>query len=163
MNKTIFIVVASFLSIIVIVLFFVSLILQVRKEELATAGPSPFPTPTPSFIPDNRPTAKPTVTDTPELTVVETYPLDKSTNIPIHDGYIMVTFNQDVEPADFIFAMRPEVKVKHDYSVPRVVKFIFLEPLQPSTEYLYRINTLKQLPKSYTFTTAVASISATLQ
>jgi hypothetical protein len=163
MNKPIFIIIASLLSIVVIVLFFVSLVLQVRREEMIAAGPSPYPTPTPSFIPERQPSAKPTVTDVPELTVVETYPLDKATSFPVHDSYLQVTFNQNVDSNDFIFAMRPDVKLKYDFTVPRVVKFIFLEPLQPNTDYLFRINTLKQLPKTFTFTTEAASPSATLQ
>lgn len=163
MNKTVFIIIACFLAGIVIFLMMTVLLLQVQKEERATAKPTPLPSLSPTFIPDKRPTARPTVTTVPELAVMDIYPQDKAINVPINNSYIEIFFNQKVTSRDFIFAIQPDITYKFDYSGQDNVKIIFREPLTPLTEYTFSVNTLKQIPKRYTFTTEAATESATLQ
>lgn len=146
-------------------MFFTILVLQTRKDELANAVPTLPPSATPTFIPAAKPSAKATVTVSPELAVVDTFPEDKATDVPYNNAYIDVFFNKDFTNSSFIFSIRPEAKLIYDYSAQQTEKKLRIymsEPLKPSTEYTFRVNTFKLIPKNYTFTTQAASESAQL-
>ncbi len=160
MTKTIFIIVASVLSIIVIILMLLMLTLQVRKEEIENAGPTPLPTLSPTFIPVRKPSERPTPISSLELAVAAIYPENMTVNFPIHNSYIELTFNQRVSLKNFIFSIAPDIKYKPVQTKPEVVRYVFQEPLQPATAYRFRVNTLSLLPVTYTFTTQTATESA---
>lgn len=159
-NKLLFFAVGGVLILIVFFLWIMTIVVKQQGEELANPSPTPRPTLTPSPLIDKRPTAKPTVTGAPVLQVVDTFPVNGATNVPL-DQSITINFNKNTTIREYIFAITPDIKYRFAPTLTSVT-IKFEELLQPNTEYTFRVNTLKALPTTYTFTTGTATSGALL-
>jgi hypothetical protein len=163
MDKKMFIFISGALVVIIVFLLIVIMIVQQRKEELANPVPTLIPTATPTIIFDTRPTSKPTVIQDEPLTVDSIEPEDGAVGV-LRDTDIVVTFNHIYNFNDFILALRPEAKYQALYDRGNNKVYIrFDKPLEPNTQYTFKVNTYKVLPKTIMFTTGEATGAAHIQ
>jgi hypothetical protein len=163
MNKPIFFAAIAGLIAIIVFLLITIMVVQQRKIDLANPIPTEIPTPTPTIIFDIRPTAQPSGVEGAPLAVVSVSPTDGATNVPI-DTNITITFNQKFTLDNFIFAMTPDVKYHLSYDLNKLQAYVITEEnLQPNTVYTYKVNTLQQLSKTFSFTTGQATGAAGLK
>lgn len=160
MDKKIFFFVAGILVIIIVFLLIVIMTVQQRKIELANPIPTAIPTPTPTIIFDTRPTSKPTVIQSEPLAVDNIEPANGAVGV-VRDADIVVTFNHIYEYTDFILSFRPEAKYQPLYDRANNKVYVqFDKPLEPNTEYTFKVNTFKTLPTTIMFTTGEATGAA---
>lgn len=152
MTKTQFIVIGIALGFVVIFLILLIWILQIQKEEQAKPKVIPSATPTMSFTNDRRPTVAATVTEAPQLAVITTDPKDGASNVSTTTK-ITIAFNRNFQMKDVIYSMAPRTEYKLTV-IGKTLQVSFPNGLLPSTEYTFKVNTLTQLPRLFTFTTS---------
>jgi hypothetical protein len=153
MNKKLFILIAAVLVVVTLFLVIMIMALEQRREALENPTPTIAPSPTDRVVRGRQPTNVPTIVGEQPLAVVQTYPEDKAIGVPV-DATIEITFNKPFEYKDFIYAMAPETEYQLRTAIGNRITVTFPKGLQPSTVYTFKVNTLEQLPRTYTFTTA---------
>lgn len=160
MDKKVFFFISGALVVIIVFLLIVIMMVQQRKEELANPLPTAVPTASPTPIFDTRPTSKPTVIESEPLAVDSIDPVDGAVNI-LRDADVIITFNKRVQYGDFIVAIRPEAKYQLHFDYEKMQAHVrFDKPLEPNTQYTFKVNTYKTLPKTVMFTTGEATGAA---
>lgn len=152
MTKTQFTVIGIALGFVVLFLVILIWVLQIQKAEQAKPKVVPSATPTMSFTNDRRPTVAATVTEAPQLAVITTDPNDGETDVPT-SSKITIAFNKGLQMKDVIFSMAPRTNYKLTI-IGKTLQVSFPNGLLPSTEYTFKVNTLTQLPRLFTFTTS---------